>query len=180
MPRDTYVSPDTNFEIPRDLGPNFVASDITDSTIELQVTEWKVDLHQGEVADNSEEESEQSFRNMRKMNEKRQHLQPYGSITGLKLRQSGKKVHVRDAGWFIISKNWSGAQAMERALRLEKAAAAELASKDLLTKNPEMTEPVLVAYCNTTTIGQTFHVSCPTDDAADVVIWRDFIRPAAT
>ena len=49
---------------------------------------------------------------MRKMNAKRKQLQPFGSITGLKLRQSGEKVHVRDAGWFIISKNWSSAQAM--------------------------------------------------------------------
>ncbi len=153
----------TSFGVPANLGPNF---DPSAGPVALQLTEWSVDLHKGEMvpADDEEEGSNPARRGRRDedTNHRAGPTMPYGTITGLKVRQAGDPVRVDNAGWFVITKNWTSEQAAVRAERLARARElVPTSAQEAFASSHQNRTNRTVARCNASNVDELWDVSCP-------------------
>ncbi len=142
---------DGSFRVPAQLGPGF---DPSAGPVSIQMTEWNVNLHDVEARAPSRR---------RLADDDDAPLRPYGSISGMQLRQAGASVRVEDAGWFEIAKDWTPQETGVRAARIARAAEAPplpqtAADASALPTTNRYNRTA--ARCNASNVGAVWDVSC--------------------
>ena len=91
---------------------------------------------------------------------------PAGGITSLKIKQNGNEVSVYNAGWFVLKKQWDGAELERRNQRMQKIQNATRSTttgretRRLDTTTPTKRVNRTVAICNKTNTGKQWDITC--------------------